>query len=123
MKKIGTGTEKLENRYILVAIHCFTKRVAAYTILNQEAATVADVMIKDFISRFGLPLELCADRGHSVESGLFRNLCNPLGIRKTGTAVLLLQSDGLIERMNISIRKYLFKPVSTTIKVETSILP
>lgn len=100
-------------KYILVVMDYFTKWVEAYAIPNQEATTVADVLIGEFISRFGVPLELHSDQGRNFESELFRNLCERLGIRKTRTTALHPQSDGMVERMNRTIGKYLSKVVSS----------
>ncbi|XP_045482836.1 uncharacterized protein LOC123686668 [Harmonia axyridis] len=100
------------NKYILVAMDYFTKWVEAYAIRNQEAATVAEVLIKEMFSRFGVPLELHSDQGRNFESDLFKNVCELLGIRKTRTTALHPQSDGMVERMNRTVGKYLTKVVS-----------
>ena len=49
---------KQGNKYILIAADYFTKWVEAYALVNQEAVTVAEVLIREFISRFGVPLIL-----------------------------------------------------------------
>ena len=43
------------NKYMMVVINYFTMWVEVYAIPNQEAATVTDVLIKEFICRFGDP--------------------------------------------------------------------
>lgn len=100
------------NKYILVAMDYFSKWVEAYAIPNQEAATVADVLVKEMFCRFGIPLELHSDQGRNFESSLFQNLCELLGIKKTRTTALHPQSDGMVERMNRTVGKYLAKVVS-----------
>lgn len=100
------------NKYIVVVMDYFTKWVEAYALPNQEAATIADVMVKEFVSRFGVPLELHSDQGRNFESELFQNLCELLGIRKTRTTPLHPQSDGMVERMNKTMIKHLSKVVS-----------
>ncbi|VEN42942.1 unnamed protein product [Callosobruchus maculatus] len=92
------------NKYIVV-IDYFSKWVEAYALPNQEAATVADALVKDWICRFGVPLELHSDQGRNFESALFQNVCKTLGIRKTRTTALHPQSDGMVERMNRTKRR------------------
>lgn len=100
------------NKYILVAMDYFTKWAEAYALPNQEATTVADVLIKEFISRFGVPRELHSDQGRNFESEIFQRMCEVLGIHKTRTTALHPQSDGMVERMNRTMGKYLSKVVS-----------
>ncbi|KAJ8949012.1 hypothetical protein NQ318_005186 [Aromia moschata] len=76
------------------------------------ASTVADALIKDLICRLGVPLELHSDQGRNFESTLFQNVCRILNIHKTRTTALHQQSDGMVERMNRTINRYLSKVVS-----------
>ena len=73
------------NRFILVISDYFTRWVEAFPIADQEACTVADVLVKGFISRFGVPRQLHSDQGVQFESKLFQALCQQLGIEKTRT--------------------------------------
>jgi hypothetical protein len=41
-----------------------------YAIPNQEASTVADVLVKNFFCRFGVAMELHSDQGRNFESRL-----------------------------------------------------
>ena len=45
------------NKYILVVSNYFTKWPEAYSLANQEA-TVAEVLVKEFVSRFRVPRDL-----------------------------------------------------------------
>ena len=51
------------NKYILVIADYFTKWVEAYPMANQEAQTVASLLVHEFISRFGVPLLIHSDQG------------------------------------------------------------
>ncbi|XP_050507422.1 uncharacterized protein LOC126885038 [Diabrotica virgifera virgifera] len=100
------------NKYILVAMDYFTKWTEAYALPNQEAATVAEVLVKELFSRFGVPLEIHSDQGRNFESALFQNVCKFIGVNKTRTTPLHPQSDGMVERMNRTMGKHLSKVVS-----------
>lgn len=100
------------NKFILVAMDYFSKWVEAYALPNQEAVTVADVLVKNLVSRFGVPLELHSDQGRNFESAVFTRMCDTLGIKKTRTTPLHPQSDGMVERMNRTMGRYLSKVVS-----------
>lgn len=85
------------NKCVLCALDYFRKWLEAYALPDQEAETVADVLIEGMFSRIGAP-----DVNHSNRNRnrLFTVLCERLGIQKTGTMPLHPQSDGLVERFN-----------------------
>lgn len=88
------------NKYILIVGDYFTKWVEAYPLKDQQAETVAEVLVKEFITRFGVPLLIHSDQGRNFESELFSQTCKLLGIHKTRTTALHPQSDGMVERFN-----------------------
>ena len=47
---------KIRNRFILV--DSFTKWTEAYAILDQEANTIIRVFVNEFVSRFGISLQI-----------------------------------------------------------------
>ena len=76
---------KAGNRYILVICDCFTKWTEGVAIPNQEARTVAEAFVNNFVCRFEVPLQLHSDQGKCFESKLFQVMCSLLGIDKTRT--------------------------------------
>lgn len=99
------------NKYILVAIDYFSKWPEAYAIPNQEASTVAKVLVDNMFTRFGVPLEIHSDQGRNFESNVFKSICEVLGIKKTRTTPLHPQSDGMVERFNRTLEEHLSKVV------------
>ena len=93
-------TSSTGNRYVLVIGDTFTKWVEAYAIPDQTASTIADVVVKEFIARFGTPLEIHTDQGKNFESALFQDICRLLEITKTRTTPYHPASNGMIERFN-----------------------
>ncbi|GFS49136.1 retrovirus-related Pol polyprotein from transposon 412 [Trichonephila clavipes] len=74
-----------------------------YPIPDQEASTVAEVLVQHWISRFGVPLQLLSDQGRNFDSAVCKRLCEILAIDKTRTTALHPQSDGMVERFNRTI--------------------
>ena len=56
------------NKFILVVSHYFTKWTEIYTMPNQEATTVAEKLVREFICRFGEPRHFHSDEGTNLES-------------------------------------------------------
>jgi transposase InsO family protein len=75
----------------------FTKWPEAYAIPNQEASTIAEVLVTNFFCRFGIPRELHSDQGRNFESRLLQEVLQRLGVSKTRTTPLHPQSDGMVE--------------------------
>ncbi len=88
------------NKYILVIIDQFTKWVEAYAIPHQGSELVARKLVMDFITTFGVPLELHTDQGSNFQSVLFREVCRLLNISRTRTTPYHPSSNGQVERFN-----------------------
>ena len=95
------------NKYLLIVGDYFTKWVEAYPLENQRADVVAEVLVKEFISRFGVPMQMHSDQGRNFESAVFSGVCNLLGINKTRTTALHPESDGMMERFNRTLENQL----------------
>ena len=95
------------NKFILVIADYFTKWTEAFPMSNQEATTVAKILVDEFVSRFGTPLQLHSDQGTNFESNVFREMCSLLGVDKTRTTALHPQSDGMVERFNRTLESML----------------
>ena len=100
------------NKYILVIGDYFSKWKEGYAMPNQEAETVADHFVREFICRFGVPYQLHTDQGRNFESELFQQMCSRLGIEKTRTTPGRPESDGMVERFNRTLEAMLSMFVS-----------
>ena len=92
------------NRYILVAVDYFTRWPEAYAIPNQEARTIAQTLVDEWVCRYGVMQRLHTDQGRNFESDVFKEITNILGIKKTRTTPYHPQSDGMVERMNRTLK-------------------
>ena len=84
----------------------------AYAIPNQEATTVARVLVEEFVARFGIPRQIHSNQGRNFELKVFQEMCRSLGMDKTRTTPLHPQSDGMIERFNRTTEGMLSKFVA-----------
>ena len=71
--------------------------------------TVADLLVKEVVSRHGVPGELLSDRGKTFLSRLMSKICKLLGIHKLNTTAYHPQTDGLVERFNHTLTPMLSK--------------
>ncbi|XP_072042736.1 uncharacterized protein [Amphiura filiformis] len=104
------------NKYILVIGDYFTKWTEAYAIPNQEAITVARVVVEEFVCRFGVPRQLHSDQGRNFQSAVFREMCRLLDCDQTRTTPFHPISDGMIERFNQTVEAMLSKFVAVNQK-------
>ena len=82
------------NRFILVVTDLFTKWVEAFALQEMSSRTVARVLFKEVIFRYGTPKELHSDQGRNLCSGLIQSLCDVLWIRRTNTTAYHPQGNG-----------------------------
>jgi transposase InsO family protein len=87
------------NRYIVV-ISDYTKWTESHPMPNMEASTVANILITQVVTRFGIPSVMHSDQGGQFESQLFTEMCSLLQIQKTRTTPYHPKSDGMVERFN-----------------------
>ncbi|BES97749.1 multicellular organismal development [Nesidiocoris tenuis] len=71
---------------------------------DQTAATVATTFFNGWVSRFGAPITVVADRGRNFESSLFHQVSSLLGIEIRHTTSYHPQCNGLVERSHRSIK-------------------
>ncbi|GBO03462.1 Retrovirus-related Pol polyprotein from transposon 412 [Araneus ventricosus] len=95
------------NRYVIVLIDYFTKWPEAIPFTDLEVSSVAEELVRTWISRYLLPMIFHSDQGTNFISTLFTELCILLGILKTRTTALRLESDGMVERFNRTILNHL----------------
>jgi hypothetical protein len=72
------------NWYLLITLDYITKWLEAYAIPNQEASTMADVLVTNFFCHFGILLELHRGQGYNFKSRLMQEVL--LRVNKTHTS-------------------------------------
>ena len=84
------------NKYILVISDYFTIWTEALPMPNIEACTVANLLVNEVLTRFGIPRKIHSDQGRQFESNLFQEMCRLLDIGKTRTTPYHPQSNHLL---------------------------
>ena len=88
------------NKYILLLVDQFSKGSECYQLPDQSAESIAEVLVMEFIARFGVPLELHTDQGRNFDSDLMKRLSKLCGWAKTRTTPYHPSSNWLVERYN-----------------------
>ena len=93
-----------------------------FTLPSQTAEYVADALMELF-SRVGIPDEIVSHQGTNFVSNLMSQLCATLGIRKINSSPYHALTNGLVERMNDTLKSLLRKFVYDTPKTWDKVLP
>lgn len=99
------------NQYAVVFVDYLTKWPEVFAVPDQTAATIANLLVENIISRHGVPAEILSDRGKSFLSGLMKEVEKVLGFHKANTSAYHPQTDGLVERFNRTLTAMLAKTV------------
>jgi hypothetical protein len=87
------------NKYVLVVVDSFSKWMEAYPVANIEAKTIAEKLVMEFISRFGVPAQIKSDRGRQFDCALFREMCQLLDVEHRMSTPFHPQGNSRVERM------------------------
>ena len=93
----------------MVMASYYTRWVEAISLPDQRAETVARVILREIVSRYGVPTVLHSDKGANFESRPIKELSSLLGIK---TTTYHPQCDGLVERLHQTILRMLSKHVA-----------
>ncbi len=99
--------------FLLTIIDRFTRWPEAYPLTDSRTPTVIKAFL-DYISRFGIPLQITTDQGSQFESNLFGELNKLLGSQRIRTTGYHPQSNGLVERFHRHLKSALFARQNTT---------
>ena len=85
---------------VLVLTDAFTKWTLAIPTRDQQASTVAGVLVKEWFTKYGAPLRIHSAQGRDFEARIISQLCTLYGIKKTWSSSYHPQGNGQCERFN-----------------------
>lgn len=88
------------NAFVLVICDCFTRYTEAIALPNQLSETIVKAFVNEYVSRFGVPMQIHSDRGSNFVSKLFEDMCKLLHMDHTRSTAMHPQSNGTVERFN-----------------------
>lgn len=103
-----TPVSQAGNRYILVAVDMATRFPLAKPLKNVTAQAVADALI-EFFSYTGIPDELLCDNGSQFTADLIREMLRLLSVSQLHSTPYHPETNGVVERMNGSLKSMLRK--------------
>ena len=97
------------NKYVLVFQDFLTKWPMVYPIPDQKSQRIAEILVQEVVPFFGVPENLLSDRGANLLSHLMMDICKLLGIHKLNTTAYHPQCNGMVERLNRTLKTALRK--------------
>jgi len=95
------------NTYLLMCIDRFTRWPKAIPIPDIAVESVAKAFVSRWVTVFGSPSVITADRGWQFESTLFKTLIELLGSKRTGTTSYHPSANRLGERFHRQLKSSL----------------
>lgn len=99
---------KSGNRYILVVSDYATRYPEAFPLRNIKTRQVGNALVQLF-SRVGFPREIITDQGSNFTSRQMKQIYSMLHIHRIQTTPYHPQTDGLVERLNQTLKSMLRK--------------
>ena len=100
------------NKYVIVLQDFLTKWPMIYAAPDQKAQRIARLLAEEVVPFCGVPEGVLSDRGANLLSHLVQDVCRLLGIKKLNTTAYHPQCDGMVERLNRTLKAMLRKHAS-----------
>ena len=97
---IGILPESGDNKYkyILIVADSFSKWIEAYPLKTQTSVEIAEVLFREYFSRYGFPLQIVTDRGANLISRIMQQLCKFCKITRMATSAFHQSANSMAER-------------------------
>ena len=116
-------TSSAGHKYMLTMVDQFSKWAEAFPIRNQEATTVAKVLMDRVFCYLGTPIQILTDQGKNFESELFGELCRMMDIEKLRTTIYKLSKNGAVKRFHRTLNSMIGKIIQENQRNWHEVLP
>jgi transposase InsO family protein len=93
-------------RFLLVIVDYFTRWIEIFPINTTTSIAIAELLVDQIFTRYGLPKYILSDNGPQFVSNMFRSFCNTMKIEQKLTANYHPQSN-MTERVNRTLKPLL----------------
>ena len=100
------------NRYVIVFQDFMTKWPLVFPAPDQKAIRLARLVAEELLPLFGVPDAILSDRGANLLAHVMQDVCQLLGVTKLNTTSYHPQCDGMVERLNRTLKTMLRKHVA-----------
>ena len=97
------------NQYVIVFQDFLTKWPLVYPAPDQKSIRIAKLLAEEVLPMFGVPEALLSDRDTNLLSHLMKDVCELLGITKLNTTAYHPACNGIVERLNRTLKATLRK--------------
>ncbi|KAJ1167474.1 hypothetical protein NDU88_007865 [Pleurodeles waltl] len=101
-------------KYVLVIVCIFSHWIEAYPTRRNDSLTVAKLLLRELIPRFGFPISLESDRGSHFNDEVIKLLCAALNIEQKLHCSYRPEASGLVEQMNGTLKSRMAKICAST---------
>ncbi|KAJ1200543.1 hypothetical protein NDU88_004366 [Pleurodeles waltl] len=101
-------------KYVLVIVCVFSHWIEAYPTRRNDSLTVAKLLFRELIPRFGFPLSLESDRGSHFDNEAIKLLCAALDIEQKLHCSYRPKASGLVEQINGTLKLRMAKMCAAT---------
>ena len=99
-------SEACPYKYILTCVDNHTRFVELFPLISNDAKSVADCLL-NLVGRYGLFTELASDQGTHFTASVIKYLCVALNLQQIFGTPYSPQSQGLVERQNQTVVRFL----------------
>lgn len=114
---------KKGNRYMLVMMEYLSKWCITAALPSFDSDQVMQILLFEIFLKIGMPARLITDNGSNFVSDAMTLVCKRLGIKRSLTSVDHPQTNGLVERMNRTLKTSLATVVGNEPGAWNSYLP
>ena len=114
---------KCGNRYVIVFRVFLTKWPFMFPAPDLKVIRIARLLADEIVPMFGVPESLLSDHGTNLLAHVMLDTCRLLGITKLNTTAYHPQCDGMVERLNRTLKAMLRKHAANLDANRTSTCP